>query len=322
MGFSAPETLRIFKFQQNQDQDLEETTGYFLQVGGWTHPLISGASPCLLAENGAIMFPDIYSETPDSSVGLVVLDSVPDEVRQQLLSHLEQLTAFQTKPQLGDDQQLGKVGSSIVKGCELLAQGIEVGAEKAGSLIEYYTEKGQEKMNKAEEDAKVGSLARGSVNVAKKATPSTSLSTNNKKPGAMAYLVDAARGGLIGYGTVYNGLETSAKVLGNNVKENSVKIVNHKYGGEAGVVFGDACAAAGNAAMTYLNVQSLGVKGLVKKTAKETGKNVVKNVIVGDKEKRSLSLKPSDSVNLKTPSKNALIINISSVLKCKQNVML
>jgi len=314
--FSAPETLRIFKFQQNQDQDLEETTGYFLQVGGWTHPLISGASPCLFAENGAIMFPDIYSETPDSSVGLVVLDSVPDEVRQQLLNHLEQLTAFQTKPQLGDDQQLGKVGSSIVKGCELLAQGIEVGAEKAGSLIEYYTEKGQEKMNKAEEDAKVGSLARGSVNVAKtattatvkvsgfvagrvgkltkslatylanKATPSTSLSTNNKKPGAMAYLVDAARGGLIGYGTVYNGLENSAKVLGNNVKENSVKIVNHKYGGEAGVVFGDACTAAGNAAMTYLNVQSLGVKGLVKKTAKETGKNVVKNVIVGDKEKK------------------------------------
>merc|ERR1712054_300896 len=94
----------------------------------------------------------------------------------------------------------------------------------------------------------------------------------------MAYLVDAARGGLIGYGTVYNGLENSAKVLGKNV--------NHKYGGEAGVVFGDACTAAGNAAMTYLNVQSLGVKGLVKKTAKETGKNVVKNVIVGDKEKK------------------------------------
>merc|ERR1712029_468512 len=247
------------------------------------------------------------------------LDSVPDEVRQQLLSHLEQLTAFQTKPQLGDDQQLGKVGSSIVKGCELLAQGIEVGAEKAGSLIEYYTEKGQEKMNKAEEDAKVGSLARGSVNVAKtattatvkvsgfvagrvgkltkslatylanKATPSTSLSTNNKKPGAMAYLVDAARGGLIGYGTVYNGLENSAKVLGNNVKENSVKIVNHKYGGEAGVVFGDACTAAGNAAMTYLNVQSLGVKGLVKKTAKDTGKKVVKNVITGKEERKSVT---------------------------------
>jgi len=45
--------------------------------------------------------------------------------------------------------------------------------------------------------------------------------------------------------------------------------------------------AAGNAAMTYLNVQSLGAKGLAKKTAKNTGKTLAKNVIqahVGDKD--------------------------------------
>merc|ERR1712154_308076 len=157
--------------------------------------------------------------------------------------------------------------------------GIEVGAEKAGELIEYVTERSQDKLSKAEEDAKVGKVVRGSVDVAKTAT--TASVGTNKKSGAMAYLVDAARGGLIGYGTVYNGLENSAKVLGNNVKDNSVKIVNHKYGGEAGQVFGEACTAAGNAAMTYMNVQSLGVKGLVKKTAKDTGKKVVKNVITG-----------------------------------------
>jgi len=262
------------------------------------------------------MFPDVYSDNHNSSVGLVVLDTVPAETKQQLMTHLEQLTALQTRPQLPAEHQLGSLGTSIVKGAELLAEGIEFGAGKAGELIEYVTERGQEKLSKAEEDAKVGSLARGSVNVAKsattatvkvsgfvagrvgkltknlanylatKATPNTSLATTgNKKPGAMAYLVDAARGGLIGYGTVYNGLESSAKVLGSNVKENSVKIVNHKYGGEAGAVFGDAVTAAGNAAMTYMNVQSLGVKGLVKKTAKETGKTVVKNVITNDQRK-------------------------------------
>merc|ERR1711973_332485 len=102
----------------------------------------------------------------------------------------------------------------------------------------------------------------------------------------MAYLIDAARGGLIAYGTVYTGLESSAKVLGKNIKDNSVKVVSHKYGGDAGHVFGEACTAAGNAAMTYMNLQSLGVKGLVKKTAKETGKTVAKNVIVGDKEQK------------------------------------
>merc|ERR1712126_589470 len=91
-----------------------------------------------------------------------------------------------------------------------------------------------------------------------------------KKGGsAMGTIVDAARGGLVAYGTVYNGLEANAKVLGNNLKQNSVKVVQHKYGNQAGE-FGKACTAAGNAAMTYMNIQSLGAKGLVKKTAKNT----------------------------------------------------
>jgi len=47
-----------------------------------------------------------------------------------------------------------------------------------------------------------------------------------KKGGsAMGTIVDAARGGLVAYGTVYNGLEANAKVLGNNLKQNSVKVV-------------------------------------------------------------------------------------------------
>jgi len=306
--FSAPETLRIFQFQEDQ----ADSTTNFLQVGGWTHPLIQGASPCLQAENGAIMFPDIYSDLPNSSVGLVLTEAVSPDQRAQLISLLENLTALKSQTLLPPEQRLGALGSSIVKGAELLAQGIEVGAEKAGELIEYVTDKSQEKMNKAEEDAKVGKVVKGSVDMAKSATtatvkvsgfvadrvgtltkslasylaqkaaPSSSSGGANKKSGALAYLADAARGGLIGYGTVYNGLETSAKVLGNNVKQNSVKVVSHKYGGEAGSVFGEACTAAGNAAMTYMNVQSLGVKGLVKKTAKQTGKNVVKNVLTNN----------------------------------------
>jgi len=310
--FSAPETLRIFKFQEDQ----EDSTTFFLQVGGWTHPLIQGASPCLQAENGALMFPDIYSDLPNSSVGLVLTEAVSPEQTAQLVSLLDSLTALKSQTLLPPEQRLGALGSSIVKGAELLAQGIEVGAEKAGELIEYVTERSQEKIHKAEEDVKVGKVVKGSVEVAKtastatvkvsgfvadrvgnltkslaaylanKATPTTVSSVGNKKKsGAMAYLVDAARGGLIGYGTVYNGLETSAKVLGNNVKQNSVKVVRHKYGGEAGSVFGEACTAAGNAAMTYMNVQSLGVKGLVKKTAKQTGKNVVKNVLTDNSAK-------------------------------------
>lgn len=314
--FSAPETLRIFQFSQDQ----ADSTSTFLQVGGWTHPLIPGASPCLQAENGALMFPDIYSDLPDCSVGLVLTEGISEEIRSDLVNLLAQHTALKSQTLLPPDQRLGSIGSAIVKGAEYLAQGIEIGAEKAGDLIEYVTDKSQKKLSKAEEDAKIGSLTKGSISAAKSATTATvkvsgyvanrvgkltksmagylaakaekpisgvvsTTKGGDKKQGTMAYLIDAARGGLIAYGTVYTGLESSAKVLGKNIKDNSVKVVSHKYGGDAGHAFGDACTAAGNAAMTYMNLQSLGVKGLVKKTAKETGKTVAKNVITGESKK-------------------------------------
>jgi len=315
--FSAPETLRIFQFTEAS----EDSSNVFLQVGGWTQPLVPGASPCLQAENGAIMFPDIYSEQSGCSVGLVLVEGlVPDEARAQLLALLQQHTALKTNQQLPPEQQLGKVGSSIVWGAEKLAVGIEMGAEKAGELIEYVTDAAEKRLSKSDEDAKVGALTKHSVKAAVTATDATvkvsgyvadrvgnltkrmasylaAKVVDPNKPGgikkggsAMGTLVDAARGGLVAYGTVYNGLEANAKVLGNNLKENSVKVVQHKYGNQAGDEFGKACTAAGNAAMTYMNVQSLGAKGLVKKTAKNTGKNIAKNIVgMGSEEKKEVT---------------------------------
>merc|ERR1712001_389777 len=241
--FSAPETLRIFQFTEAS----EDSSNVFLQVGGWTQPLVPGASPCLQAENGAIMFPDIYSEQSGNSVGLVLVEGlVTVEARAQLLALLQEHTALKTSQQLPADQQLGKVGSSIVWG-----------AEKAGELIEYVTDAAEKRLSKSDEDAKVGALTRHSVKAAVTATDATvkvsgyvadrvgnltkrmasylaaKVVDPNKAGGikkggsAMGTLVDAARGGLVAYGTVYNGLEANAKVLGNNLKENSVKVVQH-----------------------------------------------------------------------------------------------
>merc|ERR1719412_1124435 len=103
------------------------------------------------------------------------------------------------------------------------------------------------------------------------------------KSSSMHNLVDAARGGLLAYGTVYTSLEQSAKVLGKSVKDESVQVVERKYGNEAGHVYGEAMTSAGDAAMTYMNIQSLGVKGLVKKTAKDTGKQLGKAALKMDK---------------------------------------
>jgi len=76
--FSEPSTLRIFKFK---DDDTSSEAKIFIQVGGWTHPLIPGKSPVLEAGNGAFMFPDVYEEensgNEPSAVGIVIADETP-----------------------------------------------------------------------------------------------------------------------------------------------------------------------------------------------------------------------------------------------------
>ena len=131
---------------------------------------------------------------------------------------------------------------------------------------------------------RVGQLSKGLSNyLAKKIEPSLVTTGDGTKPSSMHNLLDAARGGLLAYGTVYTSLEHSAKVLGRSVKAQSVQVVEHKYGNEAGHVYGEAMTSAGDAAMTYLNIQSLGVKGLVKRTAKDTGKQLGKAALKMDK---------------------------------------
>ena len=198
----------------------------------------------------------------------------------------------------------------VVQGAEILTKGIGYGTNKAGQLIEYVSEKSQENLAKGDDDAKVGSITKMTVTVAKHTTNATVkvsgfvanrvdkltksladyLATKVEKPltgggaavprqGTMSYLVDAARGGLVAYGTVYMNLESNAKVLGSQLKDNTVKVMQHKYGAEASEVLGEAMTAAGNGALTYMNLQCLGAKGFIKSTAKETGKNVVQNAL-------------------------------------------
>jgi len=318
--FSEPSTLRIFRFKKPEEEEGQKVAT-FIQVGGWTHPLIPGASPVLEAGNGAFMFPDVYGQDEGSSVGIVIVDGSPFNIdgaaQEQLAAVLQDLTAGAMKKEEAatNDEKLGKIGKAIFKGAEFLGEAMEKGAEKTTHLIEYVSTAQKAKIQPAEQDAKVspalkttvtgaryatkatvkvsgfvanrvGKLSKGLSNyLAKKIEPSlvTTGDGTKPKPSSMHNLLDAARGGLLGYGTVYTSLEQSAKVLGRSVKAQSVQVVQHKYGNEAGHVYGEAMTSAGDAALTYLNIQSLGVKGLVKRTAKDTGKQLGKAALKMDK---------------------------------------
>jgi len=312
--FSEPSTLRIFRFKETSEGE----TNAFIQVGGWTHPLLPGASPVLEAGNGAFMFPDVYGDD-GSCVGLVLADDTPfnadGEAQSQLALILDELTALKKEEPSASDQNLGKIGSVLLKSAQVVGKSMEKGAEKATHLIEYVSEKQKAKIQPCDEDVKVNRALKTSVKGAKFATKATvkvsgfvskrvgklskrlanhlakkmepsvtgAISSNGgggaPKSSSMHNIVDAARGGLLAYGTIYASLEDSAKVLGKSVKEESVQVMEKKYGKESGKVFEDSLTSAGNATMTYMNIQSLGVKGLVKKTAKDTGKELGKAVL-------------------------------------------
>ncbi|XP_032593146.1 protein spartin isoform X2 [Drosophila grimshawi] len=92
---------------------------------------------------------------------------------------------------------------------------------------------------------------------------------------AMEGAMTIAAGAVEGFSTVFDGLETSAKILGNSLSENSVKIIEHKYGSPAGNLASGTFDTVGNAFIISNNVNYITPKGLAKKLVKKTGQAVV-----------------------------------------------
>ncbi|KAF8782242.1 spartin-like isoform X2 [Argiope bruennichi] len=90
-------------------------------------------------------------------------------------------------------------------------------------------------------------------------------------------VLTVAAGGVQSFSTIYSGLENAARILAKSLSTETVNIVGHKYGNEAGEVVGNAVYSIGNLALTTHNVQSLGVKAVAKRTAKDAGKAVLKD---------------------------------------------
>lgn len=73
---------------------------------------------------------------------------------------------------------------------------------------------------------------------------------------------------------IYTGLEKSATILGRNLSENSVKIIEHRYGQSAGCVAADTLDTVGNVINLSQNVNYMTPRGLAKKTVKGASKAI------------------------------------------------
>lgn len=76
-----------------------------------------------------------------------------------------------------------------------------------------------------------------------------------------------------------------------------------RYGNEAAEVVGNALFSVGNLALTTHNVQSLGVKAVAKKTAKDAGKAVLQDYIKNENQEGETSEEKTTSNGKKLPEK-------------------
>ncbi|KAH8294822.1 hypothetical protein KR018_003374, partial [Drosophila ironensis] len=205
-----------------------------------------------------------------------------------------------------------QVSRHIVSAADFIARNLVKGAEKTGGLMMKSTPYLISKITPGDTPTQVPSSVKTSVEVAEKVTHTAAGLTgwiagkvgtaslavgrylaphiqeqgsrllqkgfgydsgeaNSTMEGAMTI----AAGAVEGVSTVFDGLETSAKILGNSLSENSVKIIEHKYGQPAGNLASGTFNAVGNAFVISQNVNYITPKGIAKKMVKRTGEAVV-----------------------------------------------
>ncbi|KAF6084929.1 spartin [Phyllostomus discolor] len=211
-----------------------------------------------------------------------------------------------------------KVAQSILTGASWVSWGLVKGAEFTGKAIQKGASKLRERIQPEEKPVEVSPAVSRGLHIAKQATGGAAkvsqflvdgvctvascvgkeLAPHVRKHGAKLVpeslrkdrdgkspldgaLVVAASS-VQGFSTVWQGLECAAKCIVSSVSAETVQTVRHKYGHTAGEATHDAVDSAINVGVAAYNLDNLGIKAMVKKTAKETGQTLLEEYRVAD----------------------------------------
>uniref|UniRef100_A0A0B6ZI36 Senescence domain-containing protein n=1 Tax=Arion vulgaris TaxID=1028688 RepID=A0A0B6ZI36_9EUPU len=233
--------------------------------------------------------------------------------------------------EIQEEEEALDTAGKISKAAEWIAWGVSKGAEKASLLIRQGSVKFQEHYSAADHVHKIDPKVQKGVFYAREAThgavkvtgyivnklgaltvavakelaphvkkqgmkilPQSMKSENSQGKSTVDGVVEVAGSGLKGFGTVYMSLETAAKTLGKCLANETVKVVTHKYGEEAGCLTENTMYTAGNVFMTAHNANNLGIKAIAKRAARETGKAVLVD-LKDDKAEKDSSIKSAST---------------------------
>ncbi|XP_018331959.1 protein spartin [Agrilus planipennis] len=306
---SQPQQMIIGLVESKKEN---EPSKYFLQVGGWVYPLVPGVTVCYRTDYGAFIFPDTETEIPGSSVGLILPQEADPSAYELLESILHGLIGQTPTLQRIRKDISERISEKIVTGAAYLSEGLVKGAQKASDYLNQKTPQLIQKITPADQSASIPKSVSKTAEIAHSATGTAASvtgyiaekvglatmalghylaphvqsqgskllktgfkMTDEEANARMNSILTVAAGAVEGFSTVYRGLETSASILGRNLSNNTVKVVEHKYGSPAGNLASNTLGAGGNVWNVYSNSKNFTPKGLVKNTAKGTGKAMI-----------------------------------------------
>ncbi|XP_059985108.1 spartin isoform X3 [Lagenorhynchus albirostris] len=214
-----------------------------------------------------------------------------------------------------------KVAQNILSGASWVSWGLVKGAEFTGKAIQKGASKLRERIQPEEKPVEVSPTVTKGLYIAKQATGGAAkvsqflvdgvctvancvgkeLAPHVKKHGSKLVpeslkkdkngkstldgAMVVAASSVQGFSTVWQGLECAAKCIVNNVSVETVQTVRYKYGHTAGEATHNAVDSAINVGVTAYNIDNVGIKAMVKKTAKQTGHTLLEDYKIVDNSK-------------------------------------
>ncbi|XP_012603578.2 spartin [Microcebus murinus] len=215
-----------------------------------------------------------------------------------------------------------KVAQNILSGASWVSWGLVKGAEFTGKAIQKGASKLRERIQPEEKPVEVSPAVTKGLYIAKQATGGAAkvsqflvdgvctvancvgkeLAPHVKKHGSKLVpeslkkdkdgkspldgAMVVAASSVQGFSTVWQGLECAARCIVNNVSAETVQTVKYKYGHTAGEATHNAVDSAVNVGVTAYNINNIGIKAMVKKTATQTGHTLLEDYQIVDNSKR------------------------------------
>ncbi|XP_007495392.1 spartin isoform X2 [Monodelphis domestica] len=307
----------VYPLMPNQSPVLSCSTGVYMFPG--TELQMSGSCVGVvlsseLPKEDRELFEDLLKQMSD--LRFQVSDISNEEI------NLSQVVPFQPAPEENVrvlPEWSEKVSQNILSGASWLSWGLVKGAEYTGKAIHKGASKLREHIEPEEKPLEVSPAVSKGLHIAKQATGGAvkvsqflvegvcsiancvgkGLAPHVKKHGSrfvpeslkkdkdgkstLDGAMVVAASGVQGFSTIWQGLECAAKCIATKVTSETVHTVKHKYGADAGHATDNAMNSAINVGVTAFNIDNIGIKAMVTRTAKQTGKAILEEYKIVEK---------------------------------------